>query len=89
MSLKGTMGPVVYYCGGRPAETAPRTKNEHYPKLVKSLKDMRRKAFLVACGNNCTIILTGPFQPPPLLELCLEAVMKEDPKNISARTFDF
>ena len=37
---------------------------------------------MVACGNNCTIILAGPFQPPTLFELCLEAVLREDPKSI-------
>ena len=42
----------------------------------------RRKVFQVACGNNCTIILAGPFQPPTLFELCLEVVVKEDPKSI-------
>ena len=76
-------GEVYTFGSGKLGQLGhPGTKNEHYPKLVKSLKDMRRKVFQVACGNNCTIILAGPFQPPTLFELCLEVVMKEDPKSI-------
>jgi len=35
---------------------------------------MRRPAFQVACGNNCTVILAGPFKPPALFDLCIEKV---------------
>ena len=49
-------------------------RNEHFPALVLDLKRTRRDVHQVACGNNCTLILAGSFNPPSLLQKCMEVV---------------
>ena len=38
------------------------------------LKKSRRDVHQVACGNNCTLILAGCFNPPSLQQKCRETV---------------
>jgi len=61
----------------------PRLTNEHFPSLLRSLKRTRRDISQVACGNNCTLILAGAFNPPTLLNRCME-VIQADPQLMDA-----
>jgi alpha-tubulin suppressor-like RCC1 family protein len=54
------------------------TTNLHVPQLLRHLKMTRREIFQIACGNNCTLILAGNFQPLSLQELCAETIQKSD-----------
>ena len=51
-----------------------KTANEHFPCLLTDLKKTRRDVHQVACGNNCTLILAGYFNPPSLLQRCTEVI---------------
>lgn len=59
------------------------TNNEYFPQVLCSLKASRRLVHQVACGNNCTLILAGSFNPPSLLARCME-VLREDPELMAS-----
>lgn len=44
------------------------------PKLAMPLRKQGRELIQIACGNNCTLILAGRFQPPCLMRLSAENV---------------
>uniref|UniRef100_A0A7S2HV15 RCC1-like domain-containing protein n=1 Tax=Octactis speculum TaxID=3111310 RepID=A0A7S2HV15_9STRA len=48
--------------------------NENFPRLVIDLKRTRRNIHQVACGNNCTVILAGTFNPPSLFDRAIEVI---------------
>ena len=57
-----------------PTPPPPVLQNEHFPAMLVGLKKTRRDVHQVACGNNCTLILAGCFNPPPLQKKCMEVV---------------
>jgi hypothetical protein len=48
--------------------------NTSTPKNIVSIKESGRAVKHIACGNYCTLILAGRFQPIPLRRLCAETV---------------
>jgi len=62
--------------------------NEHFPALLTDLKKTRRDVHQVACGNNCTLILAGYFNPPSLLQRCTEVIRSTPALMESAENSD-
>lgn len=46
------------------------------PKLSKPLRRAGRSLMQIACGNNCTLVLAGRFQPSLLMRLAGETIRK-------------
>jgi len=48
--------------------------NEHFPRLLEELHRTGRDVHQVACGNNCTLILAGVYNPHSLVQICLDTI---------------
>jgi alpha-tubulin suppressor-like RCC1 family protein len=82
---KGQLGHESQGVAGRVSDeqeaATTLAKSEYVPRLVGSIRKTRRDIHQVACGNNCTLILAGCFNPPTLMERCIE-VISETPELI-------
>mmetsp|Transcript_10532 Transcript_10532/g.13672 ORF Transcript_10532/g.13672 Transcript_10532/m.13672 type:complete len:201 (-) Transcript_10532:485-1087(-) len=54
------------------------TSNQYYPKLLEVMMKSRRVVRQVACGNNCTLVLAGEFNVPPLKQRCVEVIKESE-----------
>jgi hypothetical protein len=80
-------GDIYAYGGGDKGQIGHYNVMEFRPKVLQSLKDMRRPAYQVACGNNCTVFIAGPFKPPSLFQICVDTLKAVPGINEVRRSF--
>jgi len=56
----------------------PDTESENYPRRLDLMLQTHRHVIHAACGNNSTLLLTGPTVIRSLYQLCIEKIRKSD-----------
>jgi alpha-tubulin suppressor-like RCC1 family protein len=69
-------GDIYAFGSGNKGQIGEMSSMKSTPKLFEPLRNMRRPAVQIACGNNCTLFLAASFSPPSLKQLCIETLRK-------------
>ena len=51
-------------------------EREIIPKVCQPLKNDGRTLLQIACGNTCTLMLTGRYVLPSLQQFCVECIQR-------------